>query len=120
MNTWLAVLWRWPWRHGALRRFAGVGRWFVGAAFPWATLVSNDACYGDRGLVGVALRAARRGKELWWTLLAVGFCGGFSTFSAFSMETLQLMRRSHLPRLVEHIGCRSACLLVIHLLTRTT
>lgn len=27
--------------------------------------------------------------------LAVGFCGGFSTFSAFSLETVQLIKEGH-------------------------
>ncbi|MEZ4740647.1 MAG: CrcB family protein [Flavobacteriales bacterium] len=32
------------------------------------------------------------GKEQWQALLAIGFCGGFSTFSTFSMENHQLLR----------------------------
>ena len=30
--------------------------------------------------------------SIWMPLLAVGFCGGFSTFSTFSLDTLRLFQ----------------------------
>jgi CrcB protein len=57
--------------------------------FPWATLAANGlSCF----ILGILL-AQQLGTgvtEQKRLLLAVGFCGGFSTFSTFSAETLTL------------------------------
>lgn len=58
--------------------------------FPYATLVSNImACFVLGLVVGLADSKHLMGSNarLFW---AVGFCGGFSTFSTFSQETLNL------------------------------
>ena len=60
-------------------------------AFPTGTLVVNVA---GSLLIGALLRAATGPgglAEPTRVLLVAGFCGGFTTFSAFSIETLQLM-----------------------------
>lgn len=36
--------------------------------------------------------------------LTVGFLGGFTTFSAFSLETLELMQRGHLVTALVYLG----------------
>ena len=122
MNTWLAVFVGGG--LGSVARYAvslGVGRWFVGVVFPWAMLVSNVLATAIMGLLVWRFALHAEGKELWWTLLAVGFCGGFSTFSAFSMETLQLMRAGlTFLAWLNILVSVSACLLVIHLLARAT
>ncbi len=59
--------------------------------FPYATLVSNVmACFVLGLVVGLADSKQLIGSNarLFWT---VGFCGGFSTFSTFSQETLNLL-----------------------------
>ncbi len=75
-----------------------VARALVGAAvvarFPWATLLVNVAGSLLFGWVmarvaGLEPPAAARLQAL----VAVGFCGGFTTFSAFSWQTLEQMLR---------------------------
>jgi CrcB protein len=82
----------------------GVGRYAVsraraewlGAGFPWGTLLVNAAGSFLIGLVaGLAGPGGRIGPDL-RLFLIVGLCGGFTTFSAFSFETMELLRERHL------------------------
>jgi CrcB protein len=60
-------------------------------AFPFGTLSVNIlGCF----LIGVVLSWSERGglNADWRMFLATGICGGFTTFSAFSNETLALLR----------------------------
>ncbi|MDO8367533.1 MAG: fluoride efflux transporter CrcB [Saprospiraceae bacterium] len=76
--------------------FGSVARWGLSLAiqpllprFPWATLAANSlACFIMGILMGHQL--ANGVVEQRRLLLAVGFCGGFSTFSTLSAETLTL------------------------------
>jgi len=62
-------------------------------AFPWATWMANAAAAVVLGIaVGLGLK---ENQPSYWVLIAVGFCGGLSTFSTFSLETLNLLRQSN-------------------------
>ncbi|RVQ66477.1 fluoride efflux transporter CrcB [Croceicoccus ponticola] len=87
---------------GALLRFhlgRAVGRLFPAAsgAFPFATLAANvigSLCMGL--LVGILARHGSdkgMGAEGWRLLVGVGLLGGFTTFSSFSLEILNLWER---------------------------
>lgn len=68
-----------------------VGLAFGGPGFPWSTLAVNLAGSLLLGaLVGAGLR--RDLSPLALPVLGAGFLGGFTTFSAFSVEALQLLR----------------------------
>ncbi len=64
-------------------------------SFPLATLLSNVlACF----IIGALTASATKGHltDAQRLLFATGFCGGFSTFSTFSNETLQLAQNGQL------------------------
>jgi CrcB protein len=58
-----------------------------GAAFPWGTLLVNVI-----GCLLMGLLIAKAGENDTRLLLGVGVLGGFTTFSAFSLETVRLMQ----------------------------
>lgn len=62
----------------------------VGAGFPWATFAVNIS---GSFLIGVVLGLFESGalSNEARLLLAVGFLGGYTTFSTFSHETLKLL-----------------------------
>jgi fluoride exporter len=71
----------------ALRYGAGLAAArLLGAGFPWGTLAVN--VLGGLAMGVLAVRAGSEGLRL---LLGVGMLGGFTTFSAFSLETVRLM-----------------------------
>jgi CrcB protein len=76
---------------GAMARF-GVGRLVGETFFPWATLAVNVAGGLLMGLLAGWL-VARGGNEGARLFLGVGVLGGFTTFSAFSLEIILLIVR---------------------------
>ncbi|MDX1464791.1 MAG: CrcB family protein [Halomonas sp.] len=78
----------------ALRYLVGVA--LAGPTFPWATLAINGL--GSWLIAAFAAFAADRvhGRVArWQTFLVAGFCGGFTTFSLFGLETLWLLEAGH-------------------------
>jgi CrcB protein len=66
----------------------------VGAGFPWGTMVINIV---GSLLIGLVAATALSPTRTLFTqevriFLMVGFCGGFTTFSSFSLQTFELLR----------------------------
>jgi CrcB protein len=79
-------------RHGVNLAMA---RW-LGTAFPLATLAENVSGSLVMGLL-VGYFAFRRGVPQHWQLfLTTGMLGGYTTFSAFSLDTALLYERGEL------------------------
>ncbi|MCO5288696.1 MAG: fluoride efflux transporter CrcB [Bacteroidetes bacterium] len=79
---------------GSITRF-GIGNLstrFFGTTFPYGTLISNLlSAFIIGALVALAFEVSRISDQT-RLLLITGFCGGFSTFSAFTSETFVLLR----------------------------
>jgi fluoride exporter len=68
----------------------------MGSSFPWGTLVINVTGSFIIGILG-ALTAPEgkmtpQSRVLTTQLLITGVCGGYTTFSSFSLQTLNLLR----------------------------
>ncbi|WP_447726512.1 fluoride efflux transporter CrcB [Sphingomonas koreensis] len=64
-----------------------------GPGFPWGTLIVNLAGGLAMGLLAGWLAARASGDEALRYLLGVGVLGGYTTFSAFSLETVNMLQR---------------------------
>jgi len=99
---------------GAVARY-GVSRLvpFSSSGFPYPTLIANViSCIILGFLMGLISQSQLDTRAQ--LLLATGFCGGFSTFSTFSGETLQLIQNEQIGIAVIYIGVSiSLCLLAI-------
>jgi CrcB protein len=84
---------------GAISRFVLDGhiRAKYNHTFPWATVVINITGSFILGLVsGVLLK--RKGFADIETIIGIGFCGGYTTFSTASFETVRLLERREYKR----------------------
>ncbi len=105
----------------------GVGRYWcaalvsrqLGEAFPWGTLLVNVA---GSFLIGVASSWSASLDHPWApgpearAFIMVGFCGGYTTFSAFSLQTLQLLREGQLWYALGNVVLSAAlCLIAVWL-----
>jgi CrcB protein len=101
---------------GSVGRFwlTGVMTALTGPRFPWGTLLINVIGSFVIGLVaGITLTPARVGIHPDVRIfLMTGICGGFTTFSAFSLQTLELLQGGDtLPALGYAISSVILCIL---------
>lgn len=72
-------------------------------SFPYGTFAVNViGCF----IIGIIYALSTRGAVVpeWRILLATGFCGGFTTFSSFSYETLTLIQEGQVFNPLLYLG----------------
>ncbi len=89
----------------ALRYLVQVGmEKSLGSSFPWGTFIANIV---GSFIIGIVFALAEKGNLLsaeWRIFLAVGFCGGFTTFSSFAYNNLNLLKDNSIHYLFLNIG----------------
>ena len=101
------------WGHGVAIFIGGglgsVARWIVGSGVSKLATLSGSVVAGAVGVLVANVLATLTlailiftqaeklsGDNFWMPLLAIGFCGGFSTFSTFSFDTFKLIQSGNL------------------------
>jgi fluoride exporter len=93
---------------GGLARYGcgalAVSLW--GDLFPWGTLIVNIV--GSYVIAGFATLTAPESRlyvpPLGRQFVMVGLCGGYTTFSAFSLESLSLLRAGRVPAALAYVA----------------
>lgn len=96
---------------GAAGSMLRYGISLVAAALAWSPLWGTlSANVLGSFLIGLCMAACQSGS--WQLLLVVGLCGGFTTFSTFSSQSLGLLQGGHLgTALLYMLGSMTLCLL---------
>ena len=101
---------------GAMARYATglAASNLLPATFPFATLIVNVTGSFIIGCAYPLIAQASGAKTLYHGLILVGFLGAFTTFSTFSLDTLQLLETGQGIRAVMNVLsnlvlCLAAC-----------
>jgi fluoride exporter len=90
-------------------------------AFPAATFISNIVSCLVLALTVSFFSGKIEISPALRTFIIIGFCGGFSTFSTFSFETVELMRSGNMTIAIANILVSvSACIALIWFITKET
>lgn len=91
---------------GSVLRY-GLSNWvhsFVGRGFPYGTLAVNVLGCLAMGILFVLFVERSSENTLWRTGLVIGLLGGFTTFSAFSIETFSLLEQGAMAKAIGYVA----------------
>ena len=86
---------------------ACVGQW-VSSGSPWATLFVNGMGSLVLGFSLAWVGTSAFGQKPLYGFIAIGFCGGLTTFSTFSYETLSLINAERYRVALLNVGASLA------------
>ena len=76
----------------------------LSTTFPWGTFIANIA---GSLIIGIVFGLSEKGDLLsseWRMFMAVGICGGFTTFSSFAYNNLMMIKEQSFVQLLWNIG----------------
>ncbi|TGD92275.1 fluoride efflux transporter CrcB [Methylobacterium nonmethylotrophicum] len=78
----------------------------ISRELPWGTIIINISGSFVIGLFGTLTLVSGRFPvaENWRLFVMIGLCGGYTTFSSFSLQTLDLLRSGATMRAALNIG----------------
>jgi fluoride exporter len=101
---------------GGISRYgcSGLFARLIGETFPWGTLIVNVVGSFIIGFFATLTDPGGRffAGSVTRQFVMTGFCGGFTTFSSFSLQTLNLMNDGEWLRAGANVGGSVACCLV--------
>ena len=68
----------------------------LGTAFPWSTFIINISGSTVMGLIAGYLAFKGEASQPWRLFIMTGILGGYTTFSAFSLDTALLYQRGEI------------------------
>jgi len=100
---------------GSMLRFC-FAEWihrFFERGFPVGTLFVNVTGSFLIGFLSVFLLARISSAEAWRCFVLIGFLGGYTTFSAFSLDTINLLLQGHVMQAMMNVLLSVATCLVV-------
>jgi CrcB protein len=101
---------------GGISRYAcsGLSARLIGETFPWGTFLVNVIGSFIIGFFATLTEPDGRFYMSSTTrqFVMTGFCGGFTTFSSFSLQTLNLIHDGEMVRAGANIGASVVCCLI--------
>lgn len=76
----------------------------LSTTYPWGTFIANIA---GSLIIGIVFGLAEKGDLInseWRMFLAVGVCGGFTTFSSFAYNNLMMIKEQSFGQLLWNVG----------------